>query len=169
MSETLSLPVLPLDDMVVLPGMVVPVEISAPRSALRSRRRGVGVRAWRREDSDAKPQVLLVPRLGGKYSSVGTLGVIEQIGRLPAASPPRWSAAVPVRIGTGTWPGAALWVEATVLDEPPATARARSWPASTATIATTILQQRGAWQVVDVCRTSPTRRRWPTSPGTPPT
>ena len=40
MSETLTLPVLPLDDEVVLPGMVVPVELSDPEVRAQSRRPG---------------------------------------------------------------------------------------------------------------------------------
>ena len=65
MSETLTLPVLPLNDEVVLPGMVVPIELSDQdvRGAIEAARnkglgRGPGIR------SDDKAQVLLVPRLG---------------------------------------------------------------------------------------------------------
>ena len=39
MSETLALPVLPLDDTVVLPTMVVPLDTSAAGSARRDQRR----------------------------------------------------------------------------------------------------------------------------------
>src|SRR5712692_1614198 len=74
---------------------------------------------------DDKPQVLLVPRLGGKYSSVGTLGVVEQVGRLPGGEPAAVIRGLSrVRIGVGTvGPGAALWVEGSVADEPAASAR----------------------------------------------
>ncbi len=63
--------------------------------------------------------MLLVPRLDGKYANVGTIGVIEQLGRLPGGE----QVAVVrgtnrVKIGSGTTgPGAALWVEATVTEE----------------------------------------------------
>ena len=93
-----------------------------------------------------------MPRIDGKYSSIGTLGVVEQTGRLPSGEP----AAVirgqsRVRIGTGTvGPGAALWVEGTVVDEPPATARAQELAREYRGIATSILQKRGAWQVIDM-------------------
>ena len=145
MSETLSLPVLPLDDSVVLPTMVVPVEIddAEVRAAIEAARVSAG---------DAKPQLLLVPRVGGKYSSVGTLGVVEQTGRLPSGE----AAAVirglsRVQIGTGTvGPGAALWVEGTVMDEPPASERAQELAREYRGIAAAILQKRGAWQVVDM-------------------
>ena len=149
MSETLSLPVLPLDDTVVLPTMVVPVEMSgAARAAIEAAR----LAASAPDAADAKPQVLLVPRLGGKYAPVGTLGVVEQTGRLPTGE----LAAVirglsRVRIGTGTvGPGAALWVEGSVVDEPAASPRAQELAREYRGLATTILQKRGAWQVVDV-------------------
>ena len=149
MSETLSLPVLPLDDTVVLPTMVVPVEMSGDaRAAIEAARLAASVPAA----ADAKPQVLLVPKLGGKYAPVGTLGVVEQTGRLPTGE----LAAVirglsRVRIGTGTvGPGAALWVEGSVVDEPAASPRAQELAREYRGLATSILQKRGAWQVVDV-------------------
>src|SRR5262249_44228452 len=149
LSEALSLPVLPLDDTVVLPTMVVPVEISDAevRAAIEAARVSASGKP-----GDVKPQLLLVPRIGGKYSSIGTLGVVEQTGRLPSGE----LAAVirgqsRVRIGTGTvGPGAALWVEGTVVDEPPASARAQELAREYRGIATSILQKRGAWQVIDV-------------------
>ena len=84
MSETLSLPVLPLDDTVVLPTMVVPVEINDAevRAAIEAARVSASGKP-----GDAKPQLLLVPRIGGKYSPIGTLGVVEQTGRLPSGEP----------------------------------------------------------------------------------
>jgi ATP-dependent Lon protease len=149
MSETLSLPVLPLDDIVVLPTMVVPVEMSGDaRAAIEAARLAASVPAA----ADVKPQVLLVPKLGGKYAPVGTLGVVEQTGRLPTGE----LAAVirglsRVRIGTGTvGPGAALWVEGSVVDEPAASPRAQELAREYRGLATSILQKRGAWQVVDV-------------------
>jgi ATP-dependent Lon protease len=150
MSDTLSLPVLPLDDTVVLPTMVVPVDTSGTeaRAAIEAAQISAGA------DGAAKatPQVLLVPRVNGKYSSVGTLGAVEQIGRLPSGEP---AAAIRglsrVRIGSGTvGPGAALWVEGSVEEEPPASARAHELAREYRALAATILQKRGAWQVVDV-------------------
>jgi ATP-dependent Lon protease len=153
MSETLSLPVLPLDDVVVLPTMVVPVEISGAevRAAIEAARLSAST-PGDAKTSDAKPQLLLVPRIGGKYSSVGTLGVVEQTGRLPSGEPAAVIRGLSrVRIGTGTvGPGAALWVEGTVVDEPPTTPHAQELAREYRTIATSILQKRGAWQVIDV-------------------
>ncbi|MET8756903.1 endopeptidase La [Lentzea sp. NPDC004782] len=145
MGETLALPVLPLDDVVVLPGMVVPIRISGADASAEARA------AVDAATTAADHQVLLVPRLDGKYASVGTLAEIEQVGRLPGGE----RAAVVrgtkrVRIGTGTTgPGAALWVEATVADESPITERTRELAKEYRAIVTNILQTRGAWQMVD--------------------
>jgi ATP-dependent Lon protease len=148
MSETLKLPVLPIDDVVVLPGMVVPLALndSETRAAIDA--------AQAATTEDVVARVVLVPRLEGKYARVGTLAEIEQIGRVRGGEP----AAVlrgtdRVRIGVATTgPGAALWVEAdivTVAVEEAARAEVAELAREYKAIATTILQQRGAWQFVD--------------------
>src|SRR6266536_1929798 len=153
MAETLNLPVLPLDDAVVLPTMVVPMDMSdgEVRAAIEAARA-----AGNRPDvpgirSATKPRVLLVPRLDGKYSPVGALGTVEQIGRLPDGEPGAVVRGVSrVRIGAGTTgPGGALWVQATVVDERPASPRAEELAREYRALATTILQKRGAYQVID--------------------
>jgi ATP-dependent Lon protease len=143
---TRALPVLPLDDAVVLPGMVVPLELT-------DREVSAAVEAARADHPDS-PELLLVPRPEGKYAAYGTLAVVEQTGRL------RGGQAVAVvrgtrraRIGRGTTgPGAALWVLAEILPEPPATDRARELAEAYREVAVKILQHRGAFQVVDVIR-----------------
>jgi ATP-dependent Lon protease len=150
LTETVKLPVLPLDDAVLLPGMVVPVPLAdgEVRAAVEAARAATTV------ESGGQQQVLLVPRLDGKYASVGARGVVEQIGRLPGGE----QAAVVrgtsrVRIGTGTTgPGAALWVEATVLDETAAGDRTHELAREYRALVITILQRRGAWQVIDSVR-----------------
>ena len=74
MPETLSLPVLPLDDTIVLPTMVVPLDTSGTevRAAIEAARHAASAP----DSSETKPQLLLVPRLDGKYSPVGTLGYV---------------------------------------------------------------------------------------------
>lgn len=145
MGETLALPVLPLDDVVVLPGMVVPIRISGEDASSEARA------AVDAATTAANHQVLLVPRLDGKYAAVGTLAEIEQVGRLPGGE----RAAVVrgtkrVRIGTGTTgPGAALWVNATIADDSPITDRTRELAKQYRALVTNILQTRGAWQMVD--------------------
>ncbi|MDQ2586322.1 endopeptidase La [Saccharothrix yanglingensis] len=154
MGETLALPVLPLDDVVVLPGMVVPIRLSGSDATAEARAAVEAATAAGGRLPDGKSAVLLVPRLDGKYAKVGTLALIEQVGRLSGGE----RAAVVrgterVRIGTGTTgPGAALWVEATVADVPPVDDRTRELAREYRAVVTTILQQRGAWQVVDSVR-----------------
>ncbi len=147
-NDRLTLPMLPLDDLVVLPGMVVPLPLSDAdiRAAVEAAQASAG------QDATVEVQVLLVPRLDGRYSGFGTVGVIEQVGRLRGgehAAVVRGTARA--KIGTGTTgPGAALWVSATVLDEAaPASAELRELVKEYKSVATTILQQRGAFQFID--------------------
>ena len=154
MSETLTLPVLPLDDEVVLPGMVVPIELSDPevRGAVEAARnsRGLGKGPGIRSEESAR--ILLVPRIGDRgLAGVGTLAVIEQVGRMPGGTPGAVLRGVSrVRIGSGTTgPGAALWVEGTEIPETGQGARADELAKEYKSLVIATLQQRGAWQVVD--------------------
>ncbi|MEV7777305.1 endopeptidase La [Kitasatospora sp. NPDC088351] len=148
-STPLTLPVLPLDDEVVLPGMVVPLELKdtevrAAVEAARAAATGTG-----------KPQVLLVPRVDGSYAAVGTLATVEQVGRLADGDPAALVRAVRrARIGVGTTgPGAALWVETTPFRESsagtPVAGRAAELVKEYKTLSTQWLRKRGAWQIVD--------------------
>jgi ATP-dependent Lon protease len=155
MSETLTLPVLPLDDDVVLPGMVVPIELSDTevRGAVEAARnsRGLGRGPGIRSEENAR--VLIVPRIGDRgLAAVGTLAVIEQIGRMPAGVPAAVLRGVSrVRIGAGTTgPGAALWVEGTVIPETGQGPRANELAKEYKSLIIATLQTRGAWQVVDM-------------------
>jgi ATP-dependent Lon protease len=139
-TDTLNLPVLPLDDVVVLPGMVVPVRLADPEARA----------AIDAAQASGEDKVLLVPRLDGKYAKAGTLGEIEQIGRLPGgaqAAVIRGTSRVLIGAGT-TGPGAALWVSATVLHEI-TDARSAELGREYKTLVTSVLQRRGAWQVID--------------------
>ncbi|MDT3399111.1 endopeptidase La [Streptomyces sp. B1866] len=161
-SAPLTLPVLPLDDEVVLPGMVVPLDLSDAevRAAVEAaqaaaERAAPGTGPGRTRPGGGKPRVLLVPRVDGAYTAVGALGTVEQVGRLSDGDPGALIRAVHrVRIGAGTTgPGAALWVEATRVAEPPlpdplpgqVTELVKEYKALVATW----LRGRGAWQVVD--------------------
>ncbi|MEU6237779.1 endopeptidase La [Kitasatospora sp. NPDC047058] len=147
-STPLTLPVLPLDDEVVLPGMVVPLDLkdTEVRAAVEAARAAAGA---------GKPQVLLVPRVDGSYAAVGTLATVEQVGRLADGDPAALVRAVRrVRIGVGTTgPGAALWVETTPFRESPAgtpvAGRAAELVKEYKTLSTQWLRKRGAWQIVD--------------------
>ncbi|MEV8055877.1 endopeptidase La [Streptomyces antimycoticus] len=152
LSTPLTLPVLPLDDEVVLPGMVVPLDLSdtevraaveAAQAAARSSGSGSG-----------KPKVLLVPRVDGTYAGIGTLGTIEQVGRLSDGDPGALIRGVRrVCIGAGTTgPGAALWVEGTTVEEivpDPLPGAVTELIKEYKALATSWLRKRGAWQVVD--------------------
>ena len=155
MSEALTLPVLPLDDEVVLPGMVVPIELSDTevRGAIEAARnsRGLGRGPGIRSEENAR--VLLVPRIGERgLAAVGTLAVIEQVGRMPGGEPGAVLRGVSrVRIGSGTTgPGAALWVEGTVISETGQGPRANELAKEYKSLVIATLQSRGAWQVVDM-------------------
>ncbi|OIV36343.1 endopeptidase La [Mangrovactinospora gilvigrisea] len=154
---SLTLPVLPLDDAVVLPGMVVPLELSDSevRAAIDAAQAAHDADASRR---GRKPRVLLVPRVDGTYRGTGVVAAVEQVGRLSDGDPAALvRAGRRVRIGAGTTgPGAALWVEAELVPEPDPTAATGELPGQIAelvreykALATTWLQKRGAWQVVD--------------------
>ena len=144
---TKAFPVIPLDDAVVLPGMVVPLDLSdsETRAAVDAAANG--------PTRGGKQQVLLVPRLDGTYAKSGVVAIIEQTGRMAGSG--RMVAVVRgthrATIGVGTTgPGAALWVEAIVLEEPPITSRTRELAKEYKDLAIDILQHREAFQVVDM-------------------
>ncbi|MEU1309677.1 endopeptidase La [Streptomyces cinnamoneus] len=149
MSTPLTLPVLPLDDEVVLPGMVVPLDLSDTevRAAVEAAQAAASM-------GSSKPRVLLVPRVDGTYAAMGTLGTVEQVGRLSDGDP---GALIRgdrrVRIGAGTTgPGAALWVEGTPVEEvtpDPLPGAVTELMKEYKALATSWLRKRGAWQVVD--------------------
>ncbi|MFI0190823.1 endopeptidase La [Streptomyces sp. NPDC017086] len=146
---TLTLPVLPLDDEVVLPGMVVPLDLSDAEV-----RAAVEAAQAAARSEPGKPRVLLVPRIDGTYAKTGVLGTVEQVGRLADGDP---GALVRgrsrVRIGAGTTgPGAALWVEGASVGESvpePLPGHVAELVKEYKALATTWLKKRGAWQVVD--------------------
>jgi ATP-dependent Lon protease len=157
MSETVTLPVLPLDDEVVLPAMVVPLSLSEDevRAAIETARTTAGSPGFGAvpgSEQDDKPRVLIVPRLDGRYAAVGTLAVIEQMGRLPGGDPGAVVRGVArVRIGTGTsGPGKALWVEGTVVEDTGLGDRAEELAKEYKALVIGVLEKRGAWQVVDM-------------------
>ncbi|WML82512.1 endopeptidase La [Streptomyces sp. VNUA74] len=145
----LTLPVLPLDDEVVLPGMVVPLDLSDAEV-----RAAVEAAQAAARSEPGKPRVLLVPRIDGTHAATGVLGTVEQVGRLADGDP---GALIRgrgrVRIGAGTTgPGAALWVEGTRVDETvpdPLPGQVAELVKEYKALATAWLRKRGAWQVVD--------------------
>ncbi|MFD6337023.1 endopeptidase La [Streptomyces sp. NPDC060131] len=151
-SAPLTLPVLPLDDEVVLPGMVVPLDLSD--AEVRAAVEAAQAAARDGGDGGGKPKVLLVPRIDGTYAGTGVLGTVEQVGRLSDGDP---GALIRgrgrVRIGAGTTgPGAALWIEGIAVDETapdPIPGAVTELIKEYKALATDWLKKRGAWQVVD--------------------
>src|SRR5437762_6250078 len=135
-----TIPVLPLADAVLLPGMVIPVTLDAGTQAAIDAARSAGDNT-----------VLAVPRVDGDYGPVGTAALVEKVGRLLSGEP----AAVirgllRAHIGSGvSAPGAALWVEYTPFVEPAPVGKARELAREYRTLVTALLQRRGAWQVID--------------------
>src|SRR4051795_3949374 len=140
MAEALRLPVLPLTDDVLLPGMVLPVALDGEARA-----------AVDAATSSAGKQLLVVPRLDGVYSAVGVAATLEQVGRLPSGEPVAVVRATGrVRIGTGVpGAGAALWVEATPVEDSAVTGRTAELAAEYKKLVVSVLQTRGNWQTVD--------------------
>ena len=155
----MKIPVLPLSESVVLPGMVVPLpiedhEVRAAVEAAQLTRDDATGSDGRAPNGDRAAQVALVPRLEGRYASIGTLAEVEQIGRLPGGTPAAVVRGIErLRIGSGTTgPGAALWVEAEVLPAPKTDeyrAETQELAREYKTVVISLLQQRGAFQVVD--------------------
>ncbi|OBB46580.1 endopeptidase La [Mycobacterium sp. 852002-51961_SCH5331710] len=140
MAEAKTVPVLFLSESIVLPGMVVPIELDeAARAA---------VDAARASESG---ELLIAPRLEDRYPSYGVLASIVQVGRMvggPAAVVRGESRA---HIGAGaTGPGAALWVEVTVVrEEDPVPQATYDLAAEYKKLLLAMLQRREAWQIID--------------------
>ncbi len=156
MSETLTLPVLPLDDDVVLPGMVVPIELTdnEVRGAIDAARNSKGLGRGPGIRSEEKAQVLIVPRIGDRgLAGTGTLAVIEQVGRLPGGEP----GAVLRGVSPGEDRprdhrdrarrcGSRARSSRRPAGGPKATELAKEYKS----LVIAMLQKRGAWQVVDM-------------------
>ena len=140
MADVLTLPLLSLPDVVVLPGMVVPVELDGDaRAVIDAARAGSG------------GELLLAPRLADRYPVYGVLATVEQVGRLPGgATAAVLRAGRRARLGSGVpGPGAALWVEAEPVDDAPVTDAVRALADEYKQVVVAILQRRNAWQVID--------------------
>ncbi|MFI5508204.1 endopeptidase La [Mycobacterium sp. NPDC051804] len=141
MAEAKSVPVLFLNESIVLPGMVVPIELDdAARAAVDA------------AQATESGELLIAPRLEDRYASYGVLASIVQVGRIAGGN----GAAAVVRgtkrahIGAGAnGPGAALWVEVTEIEEPEATEEIRALAAEYKKLLLAMLQRREAWQIID--------------------
>jgi len=134
------LPVLFVTDLVVLPGMVVPIGLDEPAQA--------AVDAAR---SSSDGRLLVAPRLDDRYASYGVIASIERVGRFSGGAPAAvLKAEQRGRIGSGvTGPGAALWVEVDPLEDAAPSERARELADQYKKLVVAVLQRREAWQVID--------------------
>ncbi|MGV9713971.1 endopeptidase La [Gordonia sp. NPDC003424] len=140
MSEQYSVPVLFVPDLVVLPGMVVPIPLDDAAQAT--------VDAARASESG---KLLVAPRLDDRYPTHGVIASIVQVGRIPGG---QMAAVVKgekrAHIGTGTTDaGNALWVEVTEIDDPEITAEIKALAAEYKQLVLAMLQRREAWQIID--------------------
>jgi len=134
-----SLPVLFLSDLVVLPGMVVPIPLDeAAQAAVDAARASSG------------SELLLAPRLEDRYASYGVVATVERVGRMMGGGAGAvLRAGRRARIGSGvTGPGAALWVEVEPVEET-VSDHARELAEDYKRLVVAVLQRREAWQIID--------------------
>ncbi|MGK4594684.1 endopeptidase La [Amycolatopsis sp. w19] len=155
MTDNRLLPVLPLDDDVVLPGMIVPLDLAdtETRAAVESAQANTPAQAsfpGIRSSAATKAEVLIVPRVHGEYAELGTIATVERIGRVPGGKTAvllrGTRRAVVGRIADG--PGAARWVHAEVATETTDDNSAKL-ASEYKSVVLAILQQRGGWQMID--------------------
>jgi len=112
-----TLPALPLPDGVILPGMVVTIATESTEA-----------QAAASAAADTDGEILLVPKVGDRFASVGALAHVESTGVLPGGTQALVVRATGrARVGAGvvgTGPG--LWVTAERIDEEPATDEAKA-------------------------------------------
>ena len=149
MTNPVRLPLVLLNDVVVLPGMVVPIELDeAARAAV-----DAAQLAARDPETgaDGTAQVLVAPRLEDRYASYGVVATVEKVGRFSGGGPAAvLKAGGRASIGTGvSGPGAALWVEAEPVEDGDITDEVRELAEEYRRLVIAILQRREAWQVVD--------------------
>src|SRR5882757_5924018 len=140
-TKTQLLPLLPLTQGVVLPQMVVTIALETDEA----KRAGTAA-------AEAGDRIVLVPRVEGRFASVGTIAAIESAGDLPNGTRALVIRGVSrARVGHGEL-GAhgALHVQVEELEEAPPTPRARELAKEYRAVIETILEHRGARRIADV-------------------
>ena len=140
--DTQALPLLPLTTGVVLPGMVVTLTIESDEAAAAV------------EAADGG-ELLLVPRLDGRYARIGTVAKVEDVGRLRGGQDAlviRGLVRATVGVGVpGT--GEATWIQADPAPDPDAaTPRARELAREYRAVVESIVESRGVPQVAEFLR-----------------
>jgi ATP-dependent Lon protease len=139
----MTLPLLPLTSGVMLPGMVFTMALESDEAT-----------AAADAAESAGGKLLLVPHIEGRYAAIGVVSEIAERGDLPGGLK-----AIVVRgerravIGTGVpGTGAALWVEADVVDDEPPSAAAAELSREYRAVLENILIGRGAGRIASQLR-----------------
>jgi len=138
------LPVLPMDDVVVLPHMTVTlaVEGDSQRAAIEAARQGNRL-------------VLLVPRIDGKFGTIGTVARLGDSAELPTGAEAFMiRGEYRARLGSGQADiGGALWVKADPITDPePASEHSLELMRQYRALLENLVESRGAPQVVQFIR-----------------
>ncbi len=137
--STVSLPVLPLRNGVVFPHMVVTVSIESDEA-----RNAVDAA------ENAGGRLVMVPRIDGSYSSVGTIAEIQEISNDGETPTVLFAGVARARIGSGSaGTDALLWVEANPVTESEPDERTTQLAAEYRAVVTEILEHRGIGRMAD--------------------
>ncbi len=137
------LPILQLDDAVVLPGMTVPLAIEGDtqQAAVTAAQNG-------------NRRLLLVPRVGGTFSAIGTVAQLVETGKLPTGADVSILQGLHrARIGSGQSDiGGALWVQVEPLPDGDPSDAARELAREYRALIESLLESRGAGRVIEAVR-----------------
>ena len=144
-----TVPVLPLTTGVVLPQMVVTVALETDEAIAAVDALGTAL-----DDEDTRAELLLVPRIGDRYSRIGVLATVDSAGELPGGT-----RAIIVkangraRVGAGVvGTGSALLVEAEPIVEPEPTPRAVESGDELRSATAALFEQLGGRRLTEVLR-----------------
>jgi ATP-dependent Lon protease len=141
--KTELLPVLPLDDAVVLPhmGVTIGLDGEGQRAAIDAAKQGNGL-------------LLLVPRIEGKFARIGTVAKLEDSGQLPTGAEVSVVRGLyRATMGAGSEIGGALWVQVEPhKDAEVPTDRAQELAREYRALIENVLETRGAPGVVQFIR-----------------
>src|SRR5476651_1863987 len=137
------LPILQLDDAVVLPGMTVPLAIE-----------GDNQQAAVTAAQNGNRRLLLVPRVGGTFSAIGTVAQLVETGKLPTGADVSILQGLHrARIGSGQSDiGGALWVQVEPLPDGEPTDAARELAREYRALIENLLELRGAARIIEAVR-----------------
>src|SRR6476646_8378566 len=141
------LPVMPMDDVVVLPHMTVTlaVEGDTAKAAIEAARQGNRL-------------ILLVPRIDGKYGTIGTVARLGDSAELPTGAEAfMLRGEYRARLGSGQADiGGALWVKAEPVPEPEPSEKAVELGREYRAMLENLVESRGVPQVVQFLRAART-------------